>query len=144
MMARSSAPPPLKTPSPSTIYGNASGRFTKRRARLKRILLRFTLVFLFLTLIRFCNAVMRTSTVPSDSPATWQQITANDKQTDELQKQIEQIASAAKGRVGVAAEVLETAESISLNPNEHFPMQSVYKLPIGMAVLAQVDSGKLN
>jgi beta-lactamase class A len=111
---------------------------------LKRTLLRFTLVFLFFTVIRFCNAVMKTRTVPTDNPAPWQQITANDKQNDELRKQIEQIASEAKGRVGVAAEVLETGESVSLNPHEHFPMQSVYKLPIGMAVLAQVDSGKLN
>ena len=72
-----------------------------------------------------------------------QKTKATDKQNEELRKQIEQIASAAKGRVGVAAEVLETGESISLNPHEHYPMQSVYKLPIGMAVLAQVDAGKL-
>jgi beta-lactamase class A len=32
---------------------------------------------------------------------------------------------------------------ISLNPRDHFPMQSVYKLPICMAVMQQVDSGKL-
>jgi hypothetical protein len=34
----------------------------------------------------------------------------------ELRNQIEEIASAAKGRVGVAAVVLETEESVSLNP----------------------------
>jgi beta-lactamase class A len=107
-------------------------------------LLRLGIVFLLLAAIRVCNAVMKTKTVPADSPTPWEQIAANDNQTDELQKQIEQIASAAKGRVGVAAEVLETAESVSLNPHEHFPMQSVYKLPIGMTVLAQVDKGKLN
>src|ERR1044071_1794863 len=101
------------------------------------------IVFLLLAAIRVCNAVMKTKTVPADSPAQWEQIAADDKQTDALQKQIEQIASAAKGHVGVAAEVLETGESVSLNPHEHFPMQSVYKLPIGMAVLAQVDNGKL-
>jgi beta-lactamase class A len=111
---------------------------------MKRRLLRLGIVFLLLAAIRVCNAVMKTKTVPADSPAPWQQITANDKQNGELRKQIEQIASAAKGRVGVAAEVLETGESVSLNPHEHFPMQSVYKLPIGMAVLAQVDSGKLD
>ena len=70
--------------------------------------------------------------------------TPKDKRNDALQKQIAQLASAAKGRVGVAAEVLETGESVSLNPHDHFPMQSVYKLPIGMVVLAQVDTGKLN
>jgi beta-lactamase class A len=86
---------------------------------------------------------------------------SQEPQNRELQSQIEQIASAAKGRVGVAAVVLEEqkaegskrkAESpnsdgqllVSLNPYQHFPMQSVYKLPIGMAVMKQVDSGKIN
>ena len=67
-----------------------------------------------------------------------------DQPNEELRKQIEQIAVEAKGRVGVAAEVLETGESVALNAQEHFPMQSVYKLPIGMAVLALVDNKKLN
>jgi len=61
----------------------------------------------------------------------------------ELQKTIEQIAAAAKGHVGVAAVVLETNTAVSLNPQDHFPMQSVYKLPISMAVMQQVDAGKL-
>ena len=64
-------------------------------------------------------------------------------QTAELEKQIAEIAVAAKGRVGVKAEILETGESVSLNPTMQFPMQSVYKLPIGMAVLRRVDEGKL-
>src|SRR5205807_9646671 len=51
--------------------------------------------------------------------------------------------SAAKGEVGVAASELETGESVSFNPHDHFPMQSVYKLPIGMAVIKQVDAGKI-
>jgi beta-lactamase class A len=64
-------------------------------------------------------------------------------QNKELQNQIEQIASAAKGKVGVAAVVLETGDTVSLNLHDHFPMQSVYKLPIGMAVMKQVDAGKI-
>lgn len=39
--------------------------------------------------------------------------------------------------------VLETGEAVSLNPRDRFPMQSVYKLPIGMAVMKQVDGGKV-
>src|ERR1700681_2854758 len=61
----------------------------------------------------------------------------------QLQTQLSQIASAAKGKVGVAAVVLETGDTVSLNPRDHFPMQSVYKLPIGMAVMQQVDGGKV-
>jgi beta-lactamase class A len=66
------------------------------------------------------------------------------KATDALQPQLTQIASLAKGRVGVHAILLETGETLaSLNSRDHFPMQSVYKLPISMAVLKQVDDGKL-
>src|ERR1041385_6747509 len=102
------------------------------------ILSRLGFFFFLLITICACNATSQTQKVASPTPSQ-----ATGKQNDELRKQIEQIASAAKGRVGVAAEVLETGESVALNLHEHFPMQSVYKLPIGMAVLAQVDSGKL-
>ncbi|MDX6498614.1 MAG: beta-lactamase class [Blastocatellia bacterium] len=64
-------------------------------------------------------------------------------QDTEFQTQLTQIASAAKGRVGMAAVVLETGEMVSLNPHDHFPMQSVYKLPISIAVMKQVDAGKI-
>jgi beta-lactamase class A len=67
----------------------------------------------------------------------------NNAQDLELQSQLDQIASMAKGKVGVEAVVLETGETVSLNPQGHFPMQSVYKLPIGVAVMKQVDAGKI-
>ncbi|GAB4014659.1 class A beta-lactamase [Spirosoma migulaei] len=60
-----------------------------------------------------------------------------------LRNQLEQIARTAQGRVGVTATVLETSETVTLNGDKQFPMQSVYKMPIGMAVLQQVDQTKL-
>lgn len=60
-----------------------------------------------------------------------------------LRAEIEQLAQAAQGRVGVTATLLETGASVNLNGDKQFPMQSVYKLPIGMVVLQQVDQGKL-
>lgn len=61
-----------------------------------------------------------------------------------LQEQIAQTASISKGHVGVFAVVVETGEIIaSLNSQGHFPMQSVYKLPISMTVLKQVVAGKI-
>lgn len=62
----------------------------------------------------------------------------------ELEKQIAEIAAAAKGKVGVAAVVLETGEAAFLNADGRYPMQSVYKLPIAMAVMEQVRLGKLD
>lgn len=60
-----------------------------------------------------------------------------------LPGEFEKIAPAAKGRVGVAARLLESDETADLHGDEHFPMHSVYKLPISMAVLHRVDRGEL-
>ncbi|MGL5943381.1 MAG: class A beta-lactamase [Waterburya sp.] len=70
-------------------------------------------------------------------------VTSNTGNENELRSRIEQIAQTAQGRVGATATVLETGQSVSLNEKQRFPMQSVYKFPIAMAVLAQVDQGRL-
>ena len=56
-----------------------------------------------------------------------------------LTERFAEAARASGGRVGVAAQIVEAGEAQELNGNERFPMQSVYKLPIAMAVLDQVD-----
>lgn len=60
-----------------------------------------------------------------------------------LRSQIEEIALSTGGPVGVAVSLIDSDEVVVLNAQQHFPMQSVYKLPIGMAVLQQIDQGKL-
>lgn len=60
----------------------------------------------------------------------------------QLEQQFAEIAKDANGKVGIAAFVLETGQNASLNADEKFAMQSVYKLPISMAVMKQVDAGK--
>ena len=105
---------------------------------MERLSLPFVLV-----LISLASACPRTITTTSQGKkpnADDQQIQAVENL--ELRNQIEQIAAGAKGRVGVAAVVLETGATVSLNSHDRFPMQSVYKLPIGMAVVKQVDAGK--
>lgn len=62
----------------------------------------------------------------------------------ELEKRIVKIADEAKGKVGVAALLLETGDAVMLNADGRFPMQSVYKLPISMAVMDQVRRGELD
>jgi beta-lactamase class A len=60
-----------------------------------------------------------------------------------LQTQIDQLAKNVKGNLGFCAMILETGEKVSYNGDKQFPMQSVYKFPIAMAVLSKVDEGKL-
>jgi beta-lactamase class A len=46
--------------------------------------------------------------------------------------------------VGVYALVIQTGEAVSYHGEDRYPMQSVYKFPIGMAVLDRVDKGSLS
>jgi beta-lactamase class A len=63
---------------------------------------------------------------------------------ERLTARLEQIARPAKGRLGIAFQVLETGQSYQLRGAEPFPMASVYKLPIALTVLANVDRGVWN
>ena len=60
-----------------------------------------------------------------------------------LQAQMAQIAAATQGPVGAAVVVVEGGHIVALHGEQRFPMQSVYKIAIGMAVLHQVDLGTL-
>jgi beta-lactamase class A len=56
---------------------------------------------------------------------------------------IDSIAGHAKGHVGVAAVDLGSGDSLTFRGDDHFPMQSVYKFPIALAVLDRVDRGTM-
>lgn len=57
---------------------------------------------------------------------------------------IEQIVKSSAATVGVAISGLEDDFSLTVNNDKRFPMQSVYKFPLALAVLGQVDKGKLS
>ena len=61
-----------------------------------------------------------------------------------VQQGIQKYAAEAKARVGVGALDLETGEYFSLDGDAHFPMQSVYKLPISLAVIKQFEDQHLD
>ena len=59
-----------------------------------------------------------------------------------LEVELAEIAKPANGRVGVGAFFVETGQAAYLERDGHFPMQSVYKLPIAMTVLKLIDGGR--
>jgi beta-lactamase class A len=63
---------------------------------------------------------------------------------EQLRARMEEAARATGGPVGAAAVIIEGGGVVSFNGAQRFPMQSVYKLPIGMAVLRAVDEGRLS
>ncbi|MFZ4621922.1 MAG: class A beta-lactamase, subclass A2 [Bacteroidota bacterium] len=71
----------------------------------------------------------------------WIPSSVTSAQNDPLRMKIEQIVAHANGTVGVAVLALENNDSLSVNGDVPFPMQSVYKFPVGLAVLDLVDKG---
>jgi beta-lactamase class A len=64
--------------------------------------------------------------------------------TAELHKKIEQIIVTKKADVGISILELETGETINSNGDKHYPMVSVFKFHIALAVLNKVDKGELS
>jgi beta-lactamase class A len=65
-------------------------------------------------------------------------------QIDSLQHRIERLCASKNANVGVAVAALESGETFSVNGEKHFPMQSVYKFHLALAVLHRVDKGELS
>lgn len=61
---------------------------------------------------------------------------------DSLRQQIERIVSSKNAIVGVSIIGNNGKDTISLNGDTHFPLQSVFKFHIALAVISQIDKGK--
>lgn len=65
-------------------------------------------------------------------------------QFDLLREKIEKILQESDAMVGVGIMDLENRDTLILNGKRQFPMQSVYKFPLAIAVLHQVNEGRLS
>ena len=61
-----------------------------------------------------------------------------------IEERIERIASEIDSTVGVAALHIESGRRVGVRENERFPMGSVYKVPIAVAFLRQVDARRFS
>jgi beta-lactamase class A len=61
----------------------------------------------------------------------------------DLKAKLEQSLSLYRATVGVSVKVLEDGETLTINDTAHHPTLSVYKFPLALAVLHQVDQRKL-
>jgi beta-lactamase class A len=65
-------------------------------------------------------------------------------QTENLKTTITRISGSIPADVGVAILDLQTGDTLSVNGNKHFPMQSVFKFHLALAVLNRVERGALS
>jgi len=70
-------------------------------------------------------------------------VTNSYSQIDILRSKIEDIIRNKQAKVGVSISSLDLKDTLSINGDEHFVLQSVYKFHLALAVLSQVDNGKL-
>lgn len=65
-------------------------------------------------------------------------------QTLSLRQQIAGICESKHAVIGVSVQGIESGDTLSFNGTKHFPMQSVFKFPLALYILSQVDTGKLS
>lgn len=63
---------------------------------------------------------------------------------ESLRNAIEQIVRSKNAIVGVAISGANGDDTLSSNGTEHFPMQSVFKFPIALAMLSEIDKGRFS
>lgn len=65
-------------------------------------------------------------------------------QKSEARHKITKIIQSSKAKVGISVLGLEDRDTLAFDGKGHYPMQSVYKFPLAVAVLHDVDRGKLS
>ncbi|WP_109852210.1 class A beta-lactamase, subclass A2 [Aquimarina sp. AU58] len=66
------------------------------------------------------------------------------QEIETLRQEIENIINSKNAVVGVAINGMETTDTLSINGQRHFPMQSVFKFPIALTILSEIDKGNLS
>ena len=67
----------------------------------------------------------------------------NAQSIDVLKDKIQKVISNKKATVAIAMQGMHAKDRLSINGDKHLPMQSIYKYHLALAVLDQVDRGKL-
>ena len=102
---------------------------------------------LFLTLVTFSLAACNKTSSKTTPNSTVTQVSPTPKNQTEIERALEQkltsICSRAQGSVGVAAVHVETGRAVSVNGNAVLPLYSVFKLPLAITVLKDVEANRL-
>jgi beta-lactamase class A len=103
------------------------------------------LLLLFATLVSACAKTTSTaeSLKTNESPTA---VTAAQNQPavdQELQRRLKVVCDGAQGTVGLSIVHIESGKTISINGNSQLPLYSVFKLPLAIAVLKDVEENRL-
>ncbi len=74
----------------------------------------------------------------------WVCVLSLQAQSNKLRQNIERIVAAKNAHIGVSVYGIEDTDTLSINGDAHFPMQSVFKFHVALTVLHEVDKGKFS
>ena len=107
--------------------------------------IRLILIITTFALLALTSCNKQSSTTLSSAPPL--QSSPSPKNQTELERELEQrltsICNRAQGSVGVAVVHVETARAVSVNGNTALPLYSVFKLPLAITVLKDVEANRL-
>src|SRR4029078_1942152 len=99
----------------------------------------FYLICILLLVTSSCSQSTTTAVVkPSPSP-----VAAADNVDHELEQRLKIICDGAQGAVGLSVVHIESGKTVSINGNSQLPLYSVYKLPLAITVLKDVEENRL-
>ena len=110
-----------------------SGTQIKMHSNLIHILLLFSVLTL--------SCTKSTTTAPPPNPTVDQNNQASVEQ--ELERRLKVLCDGAQGKVGLSIVHIESGKTISINGNSQLPLYSVFKLPLAIAVLKEVEENRL-
>ncbi len=65
-------------------------------------------------------------------------------QIEHLKTNIEHLLKTKNAKIGVSIISNNLKDTLTINDNFHYPLQSVFKFPIALAVLSEIDNGKIS
>jgi beta-lactamase class A len=100
------------------------------------------ILLVFSALVLACTKTPVTTNSAAPSAATGPQNQSGPVEK-ELQSRLKAMTDGAQGTVGLAVVHIESGKTISINGDTQLPLYSVFKLPLAIAVLKDVEEGRL-
>lgn len=105
--------------------------------------MRFNLVCILLLFSILASACTKTATTAEVRASPSPVATPVQNADPELERHLKNICDGAQGTVGLSVVHIESGKSISINGNTQLPLYSVYKLPLAITVLRDVEEKRL-
>lgn len=97
-------------------------------------------ICILLLSVAFASACAKSTT---SSPAATNPPSTQNKIEPELEQRLKTISGKAQGTVALSLVHIETGKAISINGKSQLPLYSVFKLPLAIAVLKDVEENRL-